>query len=113
MSVCVRDMHECEGVLTYTCTQGSSRQTSDIFLYCLPPYFFDQNSLTEPGVLYLGWIETLSSSICLSLVGLQPQFTTLDFYMGARDLNLGTQACTASTSPSEPSPARRLSFGYS
>lgn len=70
-------------------------------------------SLTEPGVLYLGWIKTLSSSICLSLVGLQPQFTTLDFYVGARDLNLGTQACTASTSPSEPSPPRRLSFGYS
>lgn len=77
------------------------------------PTFLSQKSLPEPGVLYLGWIKTLSPSTSLSLVELQSQFTTLSFYMGARDLNLDTQACTASTSSSEPSPSPRLSLGYS
>lgn len=64
MSVCVRvicmSVRVCLPTPVHREAQGRLLIFSSIAYH---PIFLTQNSLTEPGVLYLGWIKTLSSSI--------------------------------------------------
>ena len=50
------------------------------------------------------WNPSVSLTCHCQQRGLQAYANICGFYMGARDLNLGPHACTASILPTEPSP---------